>query len=92
MITSFSGVVFWKHSFWLLLLAYRKNYSCQTSLLRLTEEWKESLDRGEVVAIVAMDLSKAFDSLPHHLLIAKLKAYDIDDKSCLLLKSYLSGR
>ena len=40
----------------------------------------------------AMDLSKAFDSLPHSLLIRKLQGYGVEDKSCLLLQDYLQGR
>ena len=39
-----------------------------------------------------MDLSKAFDCLPHQLLVAKLKAYGVCGKSCALIWSYLSGR
>ena len=39
-----------------------------------------------------MDLSKAFDCLPHQLLMAKLKAYGVCGKSCALIWSYLSGR
>ena len=41
--------------------SYRKFYSCETALLRLTEDWRRMRDRGELVAIVSMDLSKAFD-------------------------------
>ena len=39
-----------------------------------------------------MDLSQAFDCLPHQLLIAKLRAYGACDRSCALIWSYLSGR
>ena len=49
-------------------------------------------DRGELVAVVSMDLSKAFDVIQHDLLTAKLKAYGIGEGSCVLLKDYLSGR
>ena len=39
-----------------------------------------------------MDLSKAFDCLPHAILLAKLSAYGVSDHSVSLLKSYLSNR
>ena len=39
-----------------------------------------------------MELSKAFDTLNHDLLIAKLSAYGFDKNSLLLIKSYLSNR
>ena len=39
-----------------------------------------------------MDLSKAFDSMDHNLLIAKLYAYGFDKNSLKLIKPYLSDR
>ena len=39
-----------------------------------------------------MDLSKAFDCIPHGLLLTKLKCYGLSDQACLLLKSYISDR
>ena len=57
------------------LAAFRKGFWCQTTLLRLLEDWKRALDNNECVAAILMDLSKAFDCLPHDLLKAKLKTY-----------------
>ena len=74
------------------LSAYWKHHSFHTTLLRLVEDWKKSLDDGKLVAMVAMDLSKAFDSLPHSLLISKLRAYGLDNSSCAFLQNYLTGR
>ena len=42
-----------------------------------------------MLALILMDLSKAFDTLNHNLLLAKLDAYGFDNKSLLLIKSYL---
>ena len=39
-----------------------------------------------------MDLSNAFDCLPHDLILLKLEAYGLSEKSINLLNSYLSGR
>ena len=51
-----------------------KTHSCCTALLKVTEDWRKSIDNREVVAAVALDLSKTFDAINHRLLIAKLKA------------------
>ena len=72
--------------------AYRKFYSCETSLLRLTEDWRMMRDWGELVAVVSMDLSKAFDVIQYPLLLSQQRAYGMDDKSCALIRNYLSGR
>ena len=74
------------------LAAFRKGFECQSTLLRLLEDWHMALDRHECAAAILMDLSKAFDCLPHRLLVAKLKAYGLSTGAVDLLDSYLSGR
>ena len=44
------------------------------------------------VGVIYMDLSKAFDSLSHELLIAKLKCYGLDQNAVEFFRSYLSNR
>ena len=55
--------------------AYRKSYSTSHALIRLIENWKNSLDENKFVGAVLMGLSKAFDSMPNGLLMAKMYAY-----------------
>ena len=74
------------------LSAYRKNFSCQTSSIRVVEELRIARDNGAIASVVGIDLSKAFDCLPHSLLLAKLKAYRLSEDSILLMESYLSNR
>ena len=74
------------------LCGFRKSYSTQHALLNLLKHWQESLDKKDIVGTVLMDLSKAFDSLPHDLLLAKLAAYGFDKTSLRLLNCYLSNR
>ena len=74
------------------LAAYRKFYGTQHVMMRLIEEWKSNLDKGYVVGAVLLDLSKAFDCVPHDLLIAKLYAYGFDISALKLILSYLTGR
>jgi len=47
---------------------------------------------GQLLGIVSMDLSKAFDVIQHPLLLAKLKTYGLDEDGCALLRDYLSNR
>ena len=72
--------------------AYRKSYNSQHILLRLIEEWREYLDKDFVVGAVMTDLSKAFDCIPHDLLIAKLEAYGLGEKTLSYIFLYLRNR
>ena len=49
------------------LSAYCRNYSCQTALLRILEELRIACDHKSIAAIVGIDITKAFDCLPHEL-------------------------
>ena len=84
--------VFYETIFDDMLAAYRPGYGCPHVLLKLVEDWKCALDKKENVGAILMDLSKAFDCIPHKLLICKLKYYGSSDNACLLLKSYLEER
>ena len=74
------------------MCAYREGHSTQHLLLKLIDRWRKCLDKSGVVGTILMDLSKAFDSLPHDLLIAKLEAYGVSARSLDLMFSYLNGR
>ena len=51
--------------------AYRKQYSCQHVLLRMIETWRKCLDENKIVGATLTDLLKAFNCLPHDLLVVK---------------------
>ena len=74
------------------LCGFRKGHSTQHALLRLLNEWHKCLAGSGKVGAVLMDLSKAFDCLPHDLLIAKLSAYGLTKNSLKYIYSYLSNR
>ena len=85
-------IQFFNEIFSPFLSAYRKGYSCNTILLDLVETWRCSLDNGKYVGAVLMDLSKAFDCLPHEILLNKLEAYGLSSSAISLLQDYLSNR
>ena len=74
-----------------LLSAFRKLYRCQTLVIGFIEDLKSALDTNMKIGAVFMDLSKAFDCLPHGLLIAKLHAYGPSTAGCHMMFSYLKG-
>ena len=53
---------------------------------------QQALDEGKNVGLILLDLIKAFDCLPHRLLLCKLNAYGISYEACTLIKSYLCQR
>ena len=74
------------------IAAYIEYYSPEHVMIRLIENWKKALDEKFFVVVVLMDLSKAFDCIPHDLLIAKLHAYGFNEKTVTFIYSYLKRR
>ena len=57
-----------------LLCGLSKAYSTQHALFRSIQSLQKELDESEFVGTILMDLSKAYDCLPHNLMVAKLEA------------------
>ena len=55
------------------------------------EGWKNALDQNGYGGAIVMDLSKAFDTINHDPLIAKLSAYGFETASMKLIRSYLTN-
>ena len=74
------------------LTGFRKSHGTQHLLVTMLEKWKKAVDKGEYVSAVFMDLSRAFDTINHDLLLAKLKAYGFSLNAVKLMCSYLKNR
>ena len=71
---------------------FRKGFSAQHCLLAMLEKWKNVVDKGKVFGVLLTNLSKAFNCLPHELIIAKLNDYGFKLPALKLMQSYLSHR
>ena len=74
------------------LTEFRKSHGIQHSLVIMLERWKQAIDKGQYTSVMYMDLSKAFDTINHGLLLAKLKAYGFSTSALNLLCSHLKYR
>ena len=71
---------------------FRKQRSCETQLIGLTQELHECLEEKAQVDMIILDFSKAFDKVPHQRLMTKLWNYGIRWNTHAWIKSFLLGR
>ena len=75
-----------------LQFGFRKKHSTIHALIEITESVRRALDNGMVACGVFLDLQKAFDTVNHDILLAKLDHYGVRGTSLNWFRSYLSGR
>ena len=79
-------------------LLYEKQFGFQSqncterAILQLTKEIYESFEKNEYTLGVFVDLSKAFDTVNHNILLMKLEYFGLKNKYINWFKSYLSNR
>ena len=71
---------------------FRAKHSTELATLHLVDNMVQNMDSGLIPLNIYLDLSKAFDTLDHEILIDKLKYYGILDTELLFFKNYLSER
>ena len=71
---------------------FRKSRSTDDAIMMLHDKCKQLLDQRQTPFAIFLDLSKAFDTIDHSLLLKKLLFYGFDDSAIRLMSSYLSDR
>ena len=71
---------------------FRPGHSTQQAIITLIDKITKSLDNGDIVISLFIDLKKAFDTVDHRILLRKLYAYGIRGTMLKWIESYLSGR
>ena len=76
--------------------AYKKDHSCETALLRVQNDILKSIDDKQCVVLLLLDLSAAFDTVDHKILLQRETANQdwpgIKGKALSWLQSYLTDR
>ncbi|CAB4014485.1 Hypothetical predicted protein [Paramuricea clavata] len=67
-------------------------HSTETSLIHSTDSILKAIAQKKVTAVILSDMSKAFDSINHNILLAKLKDVGVSSRCLGCFKSYLSER
>ena len=72
---------------------YRKNFSCETALIKIINDCLWNMENQRITAIVAIDLSATFDAVDHQILTDVLnKRFNIEGVALELFSNYLSPR
>ena len=72
---------------------FRPRHSTETAVLHVLSDILEAVDRGDVAVLALLDLSAAFDTVDHDILIRRHpKTYGINGKALRWFQSYIGGR
>ena len=71
---------------------FQRGLPCETQLTTTVHEWAKTLDQQGQTDIIFLDFSKAFDSVPHRKLLAKLSHYGIRGNLLRWMEAFLTNQ
>ena len=71
---------------------FRSLHSTLTALLEATDAWSVNIDNGLLNGVVFIDLTKAFDTIDHEIILRKMSYLGVNQAAIKWFSSYLSGR
>ena len=72
--------------------AYKKGHSTELLLVKITDDWRRALNMKYVAGMIFVDFRKAFDAIPHSILLRKLHSLGVAGDLWCWIRDYLSGR
>ena len=71
---------------------FQKSHSTEHAIIQLIDQINSSFEKNNFTLGVFIDLSKAFDTVDHHILISKLENYGVNGNNLRWFQSYLKNR
>ena len=70
---------------------FRQYHSCETALIKLTNDFLKAMNAGKVTFLLSCDFMKCYDLLPHNILLEKLKIYGCTDSALKWFTSFIEN-
>jgi len=71
---------------------FRSRYSCESQAITVCQDTADSLDKGDKFDAIIVDISKAFDLVPHGRLLTKTANSGVDSRVVVWIREFLLGR
>ena len=71
---------------------FMSSRSSISALIQVVDNWAQALNQGYEICVIFFDIQKAFDTVPHLLLLEKLRALEVNPYLLRWIESYLANR